>query len=167
MKNFISALTIFSIFLFTGCNSEITKTSVATEVESEAETTNLSTQEILDLAYLDELKAEATYEYVMEAFGEVRPFSNIINAEVRHSQSILNLYEQLSLNAPEFEGIEDPAFNSIQEACGAGVIAEEENIALYDELMAQTNDQNILSVFRNLQSASAEKHLPAFQNCSK
>ena len=33
--------------------------------------------------------------------------------------------------------------------------------------MSQTKDQRILSVFENLQRASEENHLPAFERCSE
>lgn len=127
---------------------------------------DLSIQEILDMSYLDELKAEATYEYVMDRFGTIRPFSNIVNAEVRHSQAIYALYDDFGLTAPTFDGIADPGFESISAACNAAVTAEIENIALYDELMPMITDERILTVFKSLQSASRDKHLPAFERCS-
>ena len=37
--------------------------------------------EALDLAINDEYKAQATYQKVIDKFGEIRPFSNIIQAE--------------------------------------------------------------------------------------
>ncbi len=122
---------------------------------------------MLDQAYLDEMKAEHTYEQVIGQFGEVRPFSNIINAEVRHSQSVLDLYQEFGINPPVFESIDVPIFASIQDACALGVTAERENIALYEEMMSQTKEQSILSVFENLQRASEENHLPAFERCSE
>lgn len=167
MKKFIPLLSLFLILPLSGCSSEVIRSSVDTKTEPEIVATTLSTQEILDLAYLDELKAEATYTYIIEKFGEQQPFINIINAEIRHSQSIFNLYKSFELTAPEFKNIPTPKFDSIKEACNAGVIAEKENIELYDELMAQITEHNIISVFKNLQSASQEKHLPAFERCSK
>ena len=41
--------------------------------------------EALQLALEDEYRAEAMYEAVIEDFGEVRPFINIIEAERRHA----------------------------------------------------------------------------------
>lgn len=155
--------------LLNGCSTSTTMEPLEAEdlqPLTESEEPTLSTQEILDLAYLDELKAEATYAKVMEDFGEVKPFSNIINAEVKHSQSILKLYESYGLAAPQLENYEAPSFESIQAACETGVTAEIANIELYDELMSQTDDQNTLKVFESLQSASQEKHLPAFERCS-
>ncbi len=47
---------------------------------------------ILDAAIQDEYHAEAVYQGVLGDFGPVRPFSNIIGAEVRHAAAIATLY---------------------------------------------------------------------------
>lgn len=155
MRYFFSLGSVFiTLTILSGCTNQ-------------AQSESLSVQEMLDQAYMDEMKAEHTYEQVIEQFGEVRPFSNIIDAEVRHSQSVLELYQEFELKPPIFEATDAPRFNSIQDACTLGVTAEQENIALYEELMSQTKDQRILSVFENLQRASEENHLPAFERCSE
>jgi hypothetical protein len=56
-------------------------------------------------------------------------------------------------------------YANLQEACAAGVAAEIENGALYERLLASTQHPDILTVFRNLQEASQQRHLPAFQRC--
>jgi hypothetical protein len=43
------------------------------------------------------------------------------------------------------------------------VRAEIENHALYERLLHSTTRADILEVFRNLQRASQERHLPAFR----
>ena len=43
--------------------------------------------------------------------------------------------------------------------------AEKENISLYDELFAGTDEQDVLAVFQRLQGASRDNHLPVFRRC--
>ena len=57
-------------------------------------------EQILLDALDDERKAEATYEAVIERFGPVRPFINIVDAEARHSAAIEAQLRRLSLPVP-------------------------------------------------------------------
>ena len=51
--------------------------------------------------------------------------------------------------------------------CGAaGVQAEIDNVAIYDELFKLDLPSDTRAVFENLQRASLEKHLPAFKRCA-
>jgi rubrerythrin len=114
----------------------------------------------------DERKAEATYAAVIAAFGPVRPFMNIVEAERRHSRAIERQLERLGLPIPEdrWQGKVKPPV-SLAAACESAVKAEVENIALYDELIPQIADDAVRRVFGNLQAASRESHLPAFRRC--
>jgi len=114
----------------------------------------------------DEYRAWAIYDQVIADFGEVRPFSNIREAEARHMEALRALFERYRLPVPEnpWPG-KVPRYASLQEACAAGVAAEIENGALYERLLASTQRPDILTVFRNLQEASQQRHLPAFQRC--
>ena len=135
---------------------------------------NLPTEEIsideleaLSLTLNDEYKAEAIYQKVLDKFGDVSPFNNIINAEQKHSDSLIQIYEKYGLTVPENKWYDKVSeYNSVQEACLAGVEAEIENIALYDELFSKVDNQDIIAVFTSLRDASKDKHLPAFQRCA-
>ena len=115
----------------------------------------------------DEYKAEATYAAVIAAFGEVRPFINIIEAERRHAASVRAEMDRLGLsyeaNNPYLGKIAAPA--SVLEACRQGVTAEVENIALYDQLLPKIADPQVRDTLTRLQWASRERHLPAFKRC--
>ena len=123
-------------------------------------------QEILLDALDDERKAEATYAAVIERFGPVRPFSNIISAEHRHAGAIERQMARLGFDIPEnpWEGKAE-APSSLAAACEMAVHAEIDNIALYDRLIPQIQDHVVRQVFQNLQDASRDNHLPAFQRC--
>ena len=42
----------------------------------------------------DEYKARATYRLVINKFGQIRPFINIIQSEERHIQALLPLFRK-------------------------------------------------------------------------
>ncbi len=115
----------------------------------------------------DEYKAQATYAKVIQTFGDIRPFINIVEAEGRHIEALLPLFKKYDLNVPQDSWpnrIEVP--ESIQQACQAGVEAEIENAEMYNRLLTATiNYNDVQEVFKNLQRASQENHLTAFQRC--
>jgi len=121
----------------------------------------------LVLALDDEYMAHAIYTQVIADFGEVRPFSNIVDAEARHIDALVTLFRHYGVPIPTdtWSG-RVPRYESLREACEAGVVAEVENGELYDRLLAGTSRSDILTVYRNLQEASQERHLEAFRRCA-
>lgn len=130
-------------------------------------TLSATTAEALDVAIDDEYKARATYDAVIAKFGPVMPFSNIRNAETKHIVALVQLYDHYGIQAPS-----DPyagqlgAPGSVQEACQIGVEAEIANAAIYDDLLEEVTELDVITVFERLQAASLDKHLPAFERCS-
>lgn len=123
-----------------------------------------ATAAALKEALEDEYKARATYDKVIEVFGPIRPFINIVEAEGRHAEALLRQFDRLGLQAPEdnWTGkIEAPA--SVEAACEAAVAAEIENAAMYDRLLKLVDDPIVRDVLLNLQDASQNRHLPAFR----
>lgn len=118
------------------------------------------------LALNDEYLALAIYEQVNKDFDNPRPFINIQQAEAKHAQRLKELFVNYKLNVPENPWIgKAPKFKSVAEACQAGVEAEIVNKELYDKLFKSTVREDILIVYRALQRASEENHLPAFERC--
>lgn len=115
----------------------------------------------------DEYRAWATYDQVVHDFGEVRPFINIREAEARHIEALSALFSSYGLVLPEnsWPG-RVTRYESLQEACEAGIAAEIENGKMYERLLKSTKKQDILGVFRNLQEASQQRHLAAFKRCA-
>ena len=156
-------MAFFLLFPFageTGCGSD--SSVVAPETGDE---TLLAAMEV---AIQDEFRAELIYRGVLDDFGPVLPFNNIINAEVRHSQAIANLYAVRGLPAPPSRWTADdiPSFPTVTAACQAGVVAELENIEIYDQYLGLPFPEDVLRVFTNNRAASLQAHLPAFQRCS-
>lgn len=118
------------------------------------------------LALNDEYLATAIYEQVNKDFNDPRPFVNIVEAEKRHAARLKSLFEVYKIPVPEnpWTG-KVPKFQSVAKACKSGVEAEIVNKQLYDKLFKSTTREDILTVYRALQRASEENHLPAFERC--
>ncbi len=129
-------------------------------------TLNESEVAALNAALDDEHHAWATYDQVIRDFGLVRPFSNIRDAEARHIDALLGLFERYGLPVPTnpWPGRVE-RYPTLHDACVAAVAAEIANAALYERLLASTTRPDILAVFGNLQEASQQRHLRAFQRC--
>lgn len=116
----------------------------------------------------DEYQSWSTYDQVIHDFGEVRPFINIRDAEARHIEALRTLYTRYGVPMPENTWIGKVVrYSSVQEACAASVAAEIANGELYERLFKTELRPDIATVLRNLQEASLERHLPAFQRCAQ
>lgn len=127
-------------------------------------------QNIIDLmiaGWLDEQLALATYNIILEDFGDVRPFSNILNAEAQHAAAWEFLFERYSIETPTLPDFDLPSFETITDACLAAADAEITNFGLYDEMLeAFEAYPDIYMVVLSLRNASEFHHLPAFENCA-
>ena len=130
--------------------------------------TPLSTSEkdALSQAILEEYGALNLYQYVISQFGNVYPFSQIALAEQQHVNALTRQAVKYGVAVPANPGLSStPSFANLSEACQAGVNTEIADAALYDQLKLVVTHTDILRVFDNLQSASLDNHLPAFQAC--
>jgi hypothetical protein len=175
MKKTIIIFSLILIVLF-GCtnldNGNDDLNYSISEYYNESKISDLPNEEISDLelsaleeALMDEYKAYNTYEKVLEEFGSVRPFSNIINSEAQHINELKAIYEKYNLEVPQNPKLDVPDFDSVVDACIAGEEAEIANVAIYEKLFSQVDNEDIIVVFTALRNASEERHLPAFQRC--
>ena len=120
----------------------------------------------MDEALDDEYKARATYRKVIETFGPIRPFVNIVESEGRHISALLSLYEKFELTPPDdpWAGKVDAPAN-LSDACRAAVDGEIENAEMYERLLADIDETAVRQVLQRLQAASRDNHLPAFRRC--
>jgi hypothetical protein len=119
----------------------------------------------LNEALQDEYKACETYRLVMEKLGPIRPFVNIMAAEQRHIRALWPLFRKYQFPIPinPWPG-QLTVPDNFREACLAGVEAEIENGVMYAKLLKlAVGYPDVQRVFRNLQRASQENHLRAFQ----
>jgi hypothetical protein len=122
----------------------------------------------MEEAIQDEYRAELIYLQVVDDFGPVLPFSNILYAEGRHSEAIARLYvaRGLSVPASRWTPAEIPGFPSVSEACRAGVEAEIANAEIYERYFELDLPADVRQVFESNRAASLNNHLPAFERCS-
>jgi hypothetical protein len=127
------------------------------------------TRQALISALEDERRAQATYQAVLNKFPGTRPFVNIVEAEKRHESYLLPLFEKYDVPVAknEFDAAKISIPGSIVEACKTSVIAENENVTLYEGYLRFVKEPDIRTVFERLQSASRENHLPAFTRCAE
>ncbi len=119
------------------------------------------------LALNDEYMAMAIYQGVNKKFNDPRPFSNIVRAEEQHAQRLIGLFETYKIPVPKNPWTGNvPEFDSVKAACEAGVQAEVVNKELYGRLFETTKREDITLVYKALQRASEENHMPAFERCA-
>lgn len=112
-----------------------------------------------------EYAALAFYESVLQKFGEVSPYARVIRAESRHAEALKRHFLMRGLALPEPPPLNTlPLPDTLQGVAELAATAEERNVAMYDRLIAQVQDQpDLLNVFTQLQRASREHHLPAMR----
>lgn len=123
---------------------------------------------LLELALQEEYKAQMLYQSVLEDFAEARPFTTIVESEARHVEVLQLLFTRRALAPPAsvWAPASFPPFASLPLACAAGVQAEREDAAFYAPYLERSDlPQDVRTVFTNLQAASLENHLPAFERC--
>jgi hypothetical protein len=141
------------------------------EVMNEPVIEELSDADILLEALMGpdgEYAALASYQAVLDKYGQVEPYATIIQAEARHADALIRQLQRLGVEVPEnpyLGSISAPA--DLQAAAEAWAEGEILNVELYDYLITQTDDAQILKVLGNLRRASLESHLPAFQSAAE
>lgn len=123
--------------------------------------------QILRIAAYDEYHAYETYNRVIQVFGPVRPFINIVEAEQRHIQEIAAVCQRYQVMMPVNDWIGKITVpDTFTACCQMGVEAEIENIAMYDHLLNYSEFADVTDLFYRLQAASFNNHLPAFRACA-
>ena len=111
-----------------------------------------------------EYAALASYQAVLDEYGQVEPYATIKDAEAMHASALTRQLERMGVNVPDnpYLGlITAPA--DLTTAATAWAEGEVANVELYDRLISDTDDEMLIRVFENLRRASAESHLPAFE----
>ncbi len=129
---------------------------------------NPSLQSMLTYAIQDEYSARAEYEAIMAKFGNMKPFSNIIQSEQSHIAWLKDAYAARKLSVPADEASKHTVIPvTLKSAFEIGVQAEIANIAMYDQFLAtevvkKPENATLKSLFTRLRDAS-RNHLKAFQ----
>lgn len=132
-------------------------------------TAALSEQEAADLALAiqEEYTAMNTYLAVTNELGAVQPFTRIARSEQQHVNALIRVAQRYGVEVPENAGeIADIQWSTLEEACQLGVTFEQLDADLYDQLLPNTTNPALIRVYTNLQRASLNNHLQAFEACN-
>lgn len=111
-----------------------------------------------------EFAASASYQAVLDKFGQVEPYATILQAELKHINALSRQLERAGVVVPANPYLGNlVAPENLQLAAEAWAEGEILNVQMYDELLAQTTDSNLSRVLTNLRRSSQESHLPLFQ----
>lgn len=122
----------------------------------------------LQMSLYDEFRAQAAYRRILETFGQVEPFVNILDAETRHINALLPLFYRYQAPMPINDWYPHvPPAPTLRENCELGVAGEIQNAQMYAHLLAHAPPPDVAEVFGNLQRASYYRHLPAFRRCAR
>lgn len=126
------------------------------------------TQQAMLAALDDEYKARAFYTAVIEKFGEVKPFSHIVQAEDRHARRWQTLFSHYDLPIPAdpYAGqVEAP--DTLATACEMAIASEVANVQMYDEFLEFVTEPDLRDTFSQLRYVSQNNHKPAFERCAQ
>ncbi len=121
-------------------------------------------EQMLTYAIQDEYLARAEYRFIINEYGSVRPFSNIIQAEEQHINMLVPLFTTYGFAVPEDNAEEHIVVpKDLKEALETGVQAEIDNIGMYETFLNKSLPEDVRDVFERLKNASGN-HLQAFRN---
>jgi len=191
MKAIMSGLLlVVSVFALTACSNsddtidDVTSNAttyyndidVNTEIDGETDTDDdfgsagalsndtFTLEDILLYAIQDEYATRQENTYIPNNFDTTKPFSNILKAEETHITLLTPLFETYNIELPEDTSLQYLVpVSSVEEAFDIGVIAEINNIAMYNLFLEQDDlPDDVRDVLISLRDAS-ENHLAAFQ----
>lgn len=126
---------------------------------------DVQTRAAIIAALDDERKAQAIYQAVIDRYGEVMPFVNIIRAEVRHERNLVQLFEKYGVPVPantwDAKNLTAPV--SLKAAYDQGIAFEKANAAMYAGFLDFVKEEDIRTVFEYNRGASVENHLRALE----
>lgn len=123
--------------------------------------------QVLRIAIYDEYLSYETYRKIIDIFGDQKPFSHIMEEEVKHYTALIVLLEKYNVPVPIdnwYEKVKIPS--TLLECCEVAVAAEIHNIDMYDNLLLYTAQYpDVTDVLYKLQASSYNNHLPTFRKC--
>lgn len=126
-------------------------------------------KDALTTSLQEEYLARDVYTAVIAKFGSIRPFTTIVKSEEQHIAALTALFTKYQLTVPaDTQAARTSSLiagvATVEDALKLGVTVEKEDIARYKGLVASVDNQDILQVFGNLEAASTNNHLVAFEN---
>lgn len=156
MKKLVAAAFLAAVLLVPAASA-----ATATGAKAALADRDLTLAEMLTYALQDERIARAEYEVILDVFGNVRPYANILKAEESHIRYLTDLFAVHKLAIFADDTATPAAPKDWAAAIEAGKQAEIDNIAMYDRFLAQDLPADVRQVFEQLKAAS-QNHLRAF-----
>lgn len=131
----------------------------------------------LDTLMLDEWTAQARYTRVLQALGNVSPFTSLRGTRARRATALERVYilvAQFPPNNPyrlaspmQATSNADPGgvYESREQACEISVTLEQETVDRYDRLLALSPPRAVVEAARANRALAVEAELPAVQRC--
>jgi hypothetical protein len=178
MKKFIVAVLAVAVLAGSGIGiasayagpRDATQAATCTSVANlPVESLSQAEKDALTTSLQEEYLARDVYTAVIAKLGSIRPFANILKSEEQHVAALTALFTKYELAVPADTQAARTAtlmagVTTVEDALKLGVTVEKEDIALYDGLVKSVDNQDILQVFGNLETASTKRHLVAFEN---
>jgi hypothetical protein len=135
-------------------------------------------QATMDSLMLDEWAAEARYVQVLQAFGNVSPFTTLRTTNSRRTTALQRVYLQYgvfppvnpyrpaalgALSAASEDG--GAAYHSRERACELSVAIERETVSRYDRLLALDPPSTVVRMAEKNRALSVETDIPAAERC--
>jgi rubrerythrin len=153
----------FLYFLTSSTSNRYFRQRVNFGAEGALNSTALSLPQMLTYAMQDEYLAQTRYNLILQKFGEIRTFSRIKQAELRHIAALQPLFRRYGVPLPpDTSTLYAVAPETIKSAYAAGVQGEIDNIAMYDMFLTYSLPEDVQFVFTQLRNASLN-HLSAFE----
>lgn len=141
----------------------------ATAASLPVESLSQAEKDALASSLQEEYLARDVYQAVIGKVGNTQPFTNILRSENQHIAALSALFTKYGLTIPaDNQEARTTALMAgiitTTDALNLGVTVEREDAALYEQLKKVVDNQDILQVFGNLEAASLDRHLAAFEN---
>lgn len=127
-----------------------------------------ATKAFLTEAIQDEYQNRALYQAVIDKFGQVLPFTNIVRSESNHVAVLTRLFTNHGLTVPvdSYAGqVQAPA--TLSEAFQLAIQSEKDNVAMYDRFLPTVTEPDVVRVFTQLRNVSNNMHLRSFEYYNK
>lgn len=123
-------------------------------------------EEMLTYAIQDEYAAQAEYSGIIDTFGAVKPYKNIVTAEAKHINALIPLFGTLNLAVPVNDAKAQVVIpDSLKQSYEIGINAEIQNIEMYNRFLKEDLPNEVRKVFESLMNAS-QSHLAAFERAA-
>ncbi|MBC3803082.1 hypothetical protein GH808_01315 [Acetobacterium fimetarium] len=123
-------------------------------------------EEMLTYAIQDEYAAQAEYSGIIETFGAIKPYKNIVTAEAKHINALIPLFGTSNLAVPANDAKAQVVIpDSLKQSYEIGIDAEIKNIEMYNRFLEENLPTEVRRVFESLRNAS-QSHLAAFERAA-